>query len=283
MEEIEMDTNKIGCKGFYDKVITEIKADVDNLPFTTSYTCYLIGNDPASERYVGLKHVTSSEAGVECRVAKMDEHDFAHEMFLLTQYPPKQTVRAMLQLPAPEPCVELFNKMVAEGLIIDVDHLGNDVHIDMWNGNFDRVPGTPRGVVALLCEEFGSLSGKKIAVIGSRSKTTGRFLIPMLQHLNATVSMYHSRSIIDHGEFCDYDAIVSCVGSPRMIKASNLSFDRQQVLIDVGVGFVDGKVVGDFSEDVRGYHRYTPYVNGMGLLTRAFLVRNVIDNFLIQK
>ncbi|MGL4412505.1 MAG: hypothetical protein ACRCTF_10395, partial [Bacteroidales bacterium] len=48
---------------------------------------------------------------------------------------------------------------------------------------------------------------------------------------------------------------------------------------DVGVDFVDGKVRGDFDTDVREHHRYTPYVNGVGALTRAMLVRNVLDGY----
>ena len=281
-EEINMNINQIDTKRFYNQVISEIKADVDSLPFTPSYTCYLIGNDPASERYVGLKHVTSSEAGVECIIRRMTEDDFIHEMNKLKYR--TDVKRAMLQLPASKMCMDAFSDAVNSGAIIDVDHLGDDVHTDMWNGNFDRIPGTPRGVVALLCEELGSLSGKKIAVIGSRSKTTGRFLIPMLQHLNATVLMYHSRSQINEKEFFDIDAIVSCVGKAGMIGMDEIGISgKQTVCIDVGVSFVDGRVKGDFDERVRHWHRYTPYVNGMGLLTRAFLVRNVVDSYLIQK
>lgn len=282
-----METNQINTRGFYNQVISEIKADVDSLPFTPSYTCYLIGNDPASERYVGLKHVTSEEAGVECIIKRFDTvKEFVDEMReVIWNYDRHyRPIRAMLQLPAPDECVKLFNDRIMEGAIIDVDHLGDDVHADMWNGNFDRVPGTPRGAVALLCEELGSLSGKKIAVIGSRSKTTGRFLIPMLQHLNATVLLYHSRSQINEKEFFDIDAIISCVGKAGMIGMDEIGISgKQTVCIDVGVSFVDGRVKGDFDERVRHWHRYTPYVNGMGLLTRAFLVRNVVDSFLIQK
>lgn len=281
-----METNQINTRGFYNQVISEIKADVDSLPFTPSYTCYLIGNDPASERYVGLKHVTSEEAGVECIIKRVTLEEFYKEMDEISAEPKwfKDRPRVMLQLPAPEGAVAVFNSMVRMGYMIDVDHLGDDVHADMWNGNFDRVPGTPRGAVALLCEELGSLSGKKIAVIGSRSKTTGRFLIPMLQHLNATVLLYHSRSQINEKEFFDIDAIISCVGKAGMIGMDEIGISgKQTVCIDVGVSFVDGRVKGDFDERVRHWHRYTPYVNGMGLLTRAFLVRNVVDSFLIQK
>lgn len=281
-----MDMNKIDTVGFANKVKEEIRADVDTLAFTPEYTCYIVSDengefDKASERYVSLKHKTSEECNVKCVVKKMTPKDFCKEMLRIT-LEEEEPVRAMLQLPAPKACVECFENAVAEGHIIDVDHLGDDVLTDMWNGKFDRIPGTPRGVVALLCEELGSLSGKKIAVVGSRSKTTGRFLIPMLQHLNATVLMYHSRSEIKLGEFADCDAIVSCVGKAHMINNSHILGDKNIVCIDVGVSFKDGKVVGDFAPDIRHTKRYTPYVNGMGLLTRVFLVRNVVDNYLVK-
>lgn len=282
--------NKIDCKALYDTVIAEIRADVKTLPHTPSYICYIVSDEngefnKASEKYVSLKHKTSEEAGIDCKIRKLTPTQFVYEMrevmmgYDMNAYQP---VRAILQLPAPEECVKLFNERVIEGAIIDVDHLGEEVLIDMWCGNFDRQPGTPRGVVALLGEELGSLSGKKIAIVGSRSKTTGQFLIPMLQAQNATVSLYHSRSILQAGEFDRYDAVVSCVGKAGMIKLHHLG-TYQKVLIDVGVKIVDGKAKGDFIEDVRLHHRYTPYVGGVGLITRAFLIRNVVDSYLIGR
>ncbi|MGL5714589.1 MAG: hypothetical protein ACRCX2_16330 [Paraclostridium sp.] len=277
---------QINTIGLYNEIVKEIKQEVDALPFAPSYVCYIVsdkdGNfNKASEKYVGLKHKTSEEAGINCTIKRLTKEQFIKEMrnvMLAYEMNGYQPLRAMLQLPADEECVALFNDRVIEGAIIDVDHLGDEVLLDMWSGNFDRVPGTPRGVVDVLFEELGSLSGKKIAIVGSRSKTTGRFLIPMLQHHNATVSLYHSRSILQAGEFDKYDAVVSCVGKAGFIKLHHLG-TYQKVLVDVGVSFVDGKVKGDFDTDVREHHRYTPFVNGMGALTRAMLVRNVLDSY----
>lgn len=277
-----MQVNQIDTIGLYNEIVKEIRQEVDDLPFTPSYVCYLIGDNKASEKYVSLKHKTSEEANINCIIKRLTKEQFIKEMrnimlaYEMNGYKP---LRAMLQLPADEECVALFNDRVIEGAIIDVDHLGDDVLIDMWLGNFDRVPGTPRGTIAVLFEELGSLSGKKIAVVGSRSKTTGRFLIPMLQHHNATVSLYHSRSILQTGEFDKYDAVVSVVGKPGFIKSHHLG-PHQKVCIDVGVSFVDGKVKGDFDESIRENHRYTPYVNGCGALTRCMLVRNVLDTYI---
>lgn len=282
-EGIRMDMlNKIDTIGFANRAKEEIRADVDTLAFTPEYICYLIkdedGNvDKASEKYVSLKHKTSEECGVSCEVKILNASEFGLEMIMANMN--KQPIRAILQLPAPETCVEMFSIAVKNGVIIDVDHLGDDVLTDMWTGNFDRIPATPRGAVALLCEELGSLSGKKICIIGSRSKTVGRFLIPMLQHLNATVSMYHSRSIINESEFANYDAIISCVGVAKLIKEEHIG--KGQVLIDIGVSFDNGKVSGDFSECCRKDNRWTPYTNGMGLLTRVFLVANVVESYII--
>lgn len=276
---------QIDVKGFTDLIMDEIKKDVALLPFLPSYTCYIVadenGNfDPASEKYVGLKHKTSTLSGIDCVVKKLTYDEFKTEMIRLSLS--DEPARAMLQLPTRKDAVEMFNSFVKKGHIIDVDHLGDDVLHDMWDGEFDRMPATPRGVCALLDHIHGSLSGKKIALVGSRSKTTGRFLIPMLQHLNATVSLYHSRSHIRTAEFLDYDIIISCVGKAGFITESHLGGIGGKTLIDVGVSVVDGKVRGDFDDSCRMLdNSFTPYTSGVGLLTRIMLIRNVVDTYFI--
>ncbi|MGL5713836.1 MAG: hypothetical protein ACRCX2_12510 [Paraclostridium sp.] len=276
--------NQIDVKGFSDLVMEEIKKDVAMLPFTPSYTCYIVadenGNfDPASEKYVGLKHKTSILAGIDCIVKKVTYDEFRHEMVQVAMR--EEPLRAMLQLPACENAIKMFYGRVNAGLIIDVDHLGDDVFHDMWDGKFDRIPATPRGVLALVDYLLGgNVSGKKIAVVGSRSKTTGKFLIPALQHLNATVTMFHSRSEIRENTFAFYDVIISCIGKAGFINNKMLDNNKSQILIDIGVSVVDCKVKGDFNEDCRYENQYTPYVNGVGLLTRVFLILNVVESYI---
>ncbi|MGL5050084.1 MAG: hypothetical protein ACRC6E_05550 [Fusobacteriaceae bacterium] len=269
---------QIPVKHFNSKVVEDLMMRALKFEKAPKYICYIIGDDEASHRYVSLKHQTSKQIGVDCTIKHMSKVEFALEMLSLcnkTEYTP---IRAMLQLPTDKASKEFFDTLVSEGYIIDVDHLGGDVLTDMWSGNFDRVPGTPKGVLALLNEELSSLEGKKVAVVGSRSKTVGSFLVPLLQNENATVSLYHSRSAIADKEFENYDVVISCVGSPRMIKQKHLGSGKK-VLIDIGVSMIEGKAVGDFDEDVRDKNRFTPYVGAVGLLTRTFLVSNVIESY----
>lgn len=156
------------------------------------------------------------------------------------------------------------------------------------------MPATPKGILLLILHLIESRKynikrykknfyGLKIAIVGCNSKTTGVHLSNILPKMKATVSMYHSASIIEKDEFKDYDIVISCVGKPGLIKKEHLgesAFGR--ILIDVGVSVIDGKVKGDFAEDTREsiLNHYTPYVNGVGLLTRTALMSNLVQSYL---
>lgn len=151
-----------------------------------------------------------------------------------------------------------------------------------------RIPATPKGILTLINYMIPKLnlkrgkvnfSGLKVAIVGCNSKTTGIYLTEILLKLKATVSLYHSKSVIDKDEFKDYDVVISCAGVPKLLTLNEIGvseFDR--ILIDVGVSVgKDGKVIGDFSECIRvSKNHYTPYVNGVGLLTRAALLNNIM-------
>ena len=276
--------NRLNIEEFVDKTVDGIKKDIASIGCTPYYICYLVADkdgtfNKASEKYVNLKHHTAEACGVMCIVKKLTLDEFIQSMNH-AKYNIDKGVRAMLQLPAPKEAIDAFNEKCREGFFIDVDYLGDEVLTNMWIKNdFTKAPATPRGVVEFLEYKFGSLEGKKIAVVGSRSKTTGKFLVPMLQNKNATVSMYHSKSHIGPHEFSDYNIVISCVGSPRFINSRNLGFTAK-TCIDIGVSVVNGKVIGDFSEDIRECHLYTPYTNGVGLLTRVYLVDNVVKSYM---
>lgn len=272
--------NKIDVKKIYDSMCVSNTLRVNKLPVKPEYTCFIVANhkgkfDPASERYVSLKEETAKACGVKMNIERHTVSTFKKRMKNIDDLS-----RVMLQLPCSESVLNLFNEVLENNRdkLIDVDHLGDDVYDDMSAGIFGKIPATPFGILAILVEEFGNIAPKKIAVVGNRSKTTGRYLMKILAYLGADVVGYNSQTPINENEFEDFDAVVSCVGSPRLLNIKHCS-GRKKVLIDVGVSIVDGKAVGDFNEDVREYHRYTPYTSGVGLLTRSFLVSNVIDTY----
>lgn len=155
------------------------------------------------------------------------------------------------------------------------------------------LPATPKGILLLLLHILESntlrirrysnnFNGLKIAIVGCNSKTTGSHLSKILPKMKSTVTMYHSGSIIVADEFKEYDVIISCAGKSCLINSEHLGvseFDR--ILIDVGVSVVDGKISGDLSLCVREIDNiyYTPYINGVGLLTRTALMSNLVQAY----
>ncbi|MGL5764974.1 MAG: hypothetical protein ACRCX8_04965 [Sarcina sp.] len=181
------------------------------------------------------------------------------------------------------------NKSVIEN---DIKRLEGSSASDSATMNYlisnSRLPATPKGILAIISEMIPKLkfkrsgnrnfTGLKVALVGCNSKTTGIYLKDILPRLKATVSLYHSKSEIQENEFIDYDIVISCVGNKGFIDKKIIGeskFDR--LFIDVGVTVDENrKVVGDFHIDIRtkGNH-YTPYVNGVGLLTRSALLSNI--------
>lgn len=266
-------------KEFNERVIKDGLSLREMIEGDVEYICYLIADengivDPASKKYCDLKEETAKRFNIKCKTIVMYKDEFINAMKEISG----EKIRAILQLPCPKECIDVFYKNVKKGVIIDVDNLGNDVYHDMWDGNFDRIPATPRGVVSLLLDICPTLEGKTVAIVGSRSRTVGKFLVPLLQSHNCTVTLYHSKSNISFGEFSDKSIIISCVGKPRGITCHHINGENR-ILIDVGVSIVDGRAIGDFDESCREGNIVTPYVNGIGLLTRAFLCMNCIDSY----
>lgn len=191
---------------------------------------------------------------------------------------------------------------------LDVDFFYNKDNVDIIKGAINRLsgsarsdittlsmicgdsmlPATPKGIISLLLSIIETsklrgnlkpgLCGVRIALVGCNSKTTGSYLKEILPAMKATVTLFHSESLIEKDEFKNYDIIISCVGNKGFINADILGVsDYNRILVDVGVSVNNGKVLGDFNTDIRTKgNLYTPYINGVGLLTRHALLSNII-------
>lgn len=277
---------QIDVKKLSDKILEEIKTDIETLisPLVPTFTVYAICNkdgeiNKASLSYIKLKQQTAESVGIKCNIKIMKEEDFIMEMTRMEDF--DESIRAILQLPAPDKCINRFEYNVKKERIIDVDYLDKQTLLNITEGNFKKIPCTPLGVISILEEEFSSLKDKRVALVGSRSKTVGIYLAYLLQELGAKVTLYNSRTSINKGEFAMTDIVISCVGKENLITKNHFSMLSNAVCIDIGVSFIDGKVNGDFSKSIRDIRniRYTPYTNGVGLMTRTMLMRNVVDSY----
>ena len=245
----------------------------------------LVGDDPGSHSYVSGKHRDCAEVGVhsvridlpanakeaDVRAAIKDLNDASD----VTGY--------ILQLPLP------FGFNANEMLeLIDPDKDADGLHpINLGRlvlaGSEDMtspLPCTPAGILELLHRYDINLSGAEVAVIG-RGITVGRPLGLLLNRkgVDATVTSLHSRSADIAKSVRQADIVVAALGVPHFVKAEWIK--PGAAVLDVGITRVDKNgettLVGDVDPsvfDVAGF--VSPNPGGVGPMTRAMLVRNVV-------
>ena len=121
------------------------------------------------------------------------------------------------------------------------------------------------------------LTGKKVVVVG-RSNIVGKPLIPQLLQKNATVTICHSKTRNLKEETKNADVVIMAIGKARFLKKDDIKDGA--ILIDVGINFEDGKIVGDVDfEDVKEKASMcTPVPGGIGTITNAILINNIIES-----
>ncbi|MFD0848302.1 bifunctional methylenetetrahydrofolate dehydrogenase/methenyltetrahydrofolate cyclohydrolase FolD [Sphingosinicella xenopeptidilytica] len=245
----------------------------------------LVGEDPASQVYVGSKHKATVEAGMvsfEHRLAA--DTPEADLIALVEKLNADENVDGILvQLPLPR---HMRESAVIEA--IDPDKDVDGFHIvnagRLATGLPGLVPCTPLGCMMLLEDRLGrDLSGKRAVVIG-RSNIVGKPMAQLLLAANATVTIAHSRTADLPAVVREADIVVAAVGRPEMVRGDWLKPDA--VVIDVGINRIaapergEGKtrLVGDvaYTEALETASAVTPVPGGVGPMTIAVLLRNTL-------
>ncbi len=135
-------------------------------------------------------------------------------------------------------------------------------------------PCTAESVVRIL-ENETDISGKRVVVIG-RSVTVGKPVAIMLlkKGRDATVTVCHSRTENLFDITKRSDILVVAVGKAFFIKPEHVK--EGTVVVDVGINFVDGKIVGDVDPEVEKVARLTPVPGGVGRITTTLLMEHVV-------
>ena len=243
----------------------------------------LVGDDPASQVYVGSKKKATVEAGMESFEHRLPE-DISQDQLIaqVERLNADESVDGILvQLPLPD---HMDDKAVIAAIdpTKDVDgfHVVNAGRLAVGEEAF--VPCTPLGCLMLLKDRLGNLSGKNAVVIG-RSNIVGKPMAQLLLAENCTVTIAHSRTQDLADVVRRADIVVAAVGRPEMVKGDWLKDGA--VVIDVGInrlepaqGETKGRLVGDvaFDEAVGHAGAITPVPGGVGPMTIACLLRNTL-------
>ena len=267
-------------KALSQQVETELKARVDAMRGKgqiPGLEVILVGEDPASQLYVGNKEKAcvrlglysktvrlpenTTQEALEAEIARANADPAIHGLLVQMPLPKHLDSARALELISPEKDADGFHN-VSTGKLL--------------RGEPGPVACTPRGVMYMLKSAGIEISGKDAVVVG-RSNIVGKPMAILLMHQNATVTICHSRTKDLAAHTRRADILVAAIGKPKFITADMVKDGA--VVIDVGMNRVDGKFVGDVNfEHVKDKASFiSPVPGGVGRMTIAMLMTNTVD------
>ncbi len=267
--------------------IAELKQRINRVP---GLVTILVGDNPASQSYVGSKLKSCDELGMLSAIEKLDESVSEIELLgLIEKYNRDEKYHGILvQLPLP--------KHISEDKVIEAISPYKDVDgfhpISVGNlviGKDTFYPCTPFGIQELLIRYKIETKGKHVVVVG-RSNIVGKpianIMLQKKEGANSIVTVCHSAAKDLSKYTRDADILIAAIGIPNFIKADMVK--DGVVVIDVGINRVEDsaakkgyRIVGDVDfENVQKKASYiTPVPGGVGLMTVAMLMKNTFLSF----
>ncbi len=255
----------------------ETKAFISRTGVTPGLAVIIVGEDPASQVYVRNKRRACEEIGYYSEAYELSAETTQEELMqLVRRLNGDGKIHGILvQLPLPKHLDE-HEVLLAIDPKKDVDafHPTNVGHIMI--GDYDYLPCTPAGVMALLEKSGVSPEGKEVVVVG-RSNIVGKPQAMLMLHANATVTVCHSRTA-DLPAVCRRaDILVAAIGRADFFTADYVK--EGAVVIDVGMNRrADGKLTGDvdFASVEPKASYITPVPGGVGPMTITMLMKNTL-------
>ena len=276
-----MSATKLDGTLYRDEIFADLAQRVAALKekgITPGLATVLVGEDPGSQSYVKMKHRDCEKLGINS-IRKDLSADITQEELeaVIDELNADDACTGyIVQLPLPK---HLDENAILERIdpAKDADGL-HPVNLGKLVLNEDApLPCTPNGCLHLL-RRFGvELDGAKTVVIG-RGVTVGRPIGLMLTRRseNSTVTLCHTGTKDLAAETREADIVIAAAGQPHMLTADMIK--EGAALLDVGVSRVDGKLTGDIHPDCWDKAGFvSPNPGGVGPLTRAFLVRNIVE------
>ena len=272
----------IDGKAIAAKVRGRIAGQVEQLKaqgVTPGLAVVLVGEDPASRVYVGMKKKMCVELGMYSADHELPA-DTGEAMLLelIARLNADERVHGILvQLPLPAH-IDTDKVLEAISPLKDADgfHPYNMGRLAIGKPTFQ--PCTPYGVMVML-EEIGyDLTGKEVVVVG-RSNIVGKPVALMCLAKHATVTICHSRTKDLAGVVRRADVVIAAVGKAEMVKGDWIK--PGAVVIDVGINRVgEKKLVGDveYAAAAERASAITPVPGGVGPMTIAMLLQNTLES-----
>jgi methylenetetrahydrofolate dehydrogenase (NADP+)/methenyltetrahydrofolate cyclohydrolase/formyltetrahydrofolate synthetase len=286
MVATKLDGNAI-AKSIREKLCAEVNEKQKINPrFKPCLKIIQVGDRSDSSTYVRMKLKAAAEAGIDSQLLHYPESISEAELLdHIRQHNNDPAVHGILvQLPLPKHISEYtVTSFVADEKDVDGFGTKNIGELAKRGGKPLFIPCTPKGCMILLQESGIDLKGKNAVVLG-RSDIVGSPVSYLLRNADATVTVVHSKTQNIEEHVRNADVLVAAIGQPLFVPGSWIK--PGAVVIDVGTNFLPDatkksgqRLVGDvdYASAVEVASAITPVPGGVGPMTVAMLMQNVVD------
>lgn len=267
-------------KKLSEKILSNLLLEIRNSKLDINLDIIIVGNNPASLKYVEVKQTKAKEIGIGGQIHRLNQNSSTSEVISLIDKlnQDSRVTGLMVQLPLP-PQIDTNQVLLSIKPTKDADGLSPiNLALLFQKDNRGIASATSLGIIKLIDEYHVELSGKNAVIIG-RSPDVSLPLFAQLMAKDCTVTICHSHTQ-NMTKICrKADILISAIGKPKFLGKEFVK--KNAVVIDVGYG-VDpqtGKVCGDFDynqiKDIAGF--ITPVPGGVGPMTIATLLSNTVE------
>ena len=272
---IHKNTMIIDGKKIAEDIKAELKAEIEALHLSPVLAVVMVGDDPVTERFVGVKKKFAEDIGV-----RIEEHRFSKdiESDILLQKVEDMAIDddvdgIIIQLPLPAHIDReaVLGAIPAEK---DVDVISHEGVLGFESGDALVPPPVLGAMVEILRRELVEIRDKKVVIIG-RGLLVGIPAEHWFKRQGALVTVMEQKDSIDEA-VADADILVLGAGSPGIITPGMVK--EGVIILDAGTSEAAGKLQGDADyRCVEKAHLMTPVPGGIGPITVAILFKNLID------
>lgn len=252
---MSIETKKIDGRALAEKIRSKAAEEIRSQKLDPGLGVILVGNDPASHLYVGLKEKACGEAGIRFEKFIFEEDaEQAEVISKIRELNSRNDINAILiQLPLPE---HLDEDVIVSSMSPEKD-------VDGFHPDTKVVPGLAEGILLLARESGLELKNKSIKVIANSEV----FAEPIYK-------IFLEDEAVRVDDPANADFLVVAVGKPGSIKPDMIK--PGAVVIDVGTTRVGDRVVGDAADLSGVASAVTPVPGGVGPMTVAMLIKNTV-------
>lgn len=274
----------INCKEISNQIIQNVKQEISKLKYKPVLVIFTDFTDDASAVYIKQKQKKCEECGIFSIIANLQKYKNIEEVLKDIEVFNKNDAVAGIMVQLPQTTWDTETIINAIDPKKDVDGLTwynvAQLHLHKPMENY-LAPCTPSGILKVLESIAFQFEGSRVLMIG-RSDIVGRPLAELLTQRNCTVTLAHSKTS-EESYKKDFDLIISAVGKPKAFYIAGNTDGTKPVLIDVGINRDEnGKLCGDFYLKNSEYSYATPVPGGIGPMTVAMLMSNILKAIKLQ-